>query len=197
MARLLLAVLVPRTATVDSIDVHLSGPMRPLLATRTVDGYRFGGGCTGWWDPGYDPSRDPHHWRPCEGCGGSTRLGASRCADCLTAVDAGRTLDTVLVGDVAHWAPHPGDIVPLPQLLDPRWRYPTGRTPDAWVDLAGIAWLGTTDANLAGTDTGQTPPRLRHVFDALHAGRRNPEPTQSRTWFDPTRWAVAVVDAHH
>ncbi len=193
MARLLLAVLVPRTATVDSIDGHLAGPMRALLASHTVDSYRFGGGCTGWWDPGYDPSRDPRNWRPCSSCGGSTRLGASRCVDCFTAVDAGRASGTVLVWDVAQRAPHPGDIVPLPRLLDPGWRYPKGRAPDAWVDLAGIEWLGTTDATL----TGQTPPRLRHVFDALDAGRRNPEPAPCRTRFDPTRWAVAVVDAHH
>ncbi|MDG4795042.1 hypothetical protein [Micromonospora sp. WMMD1082] len=197
MARLLLAVLVGHTATVDSIDAHLAAPMRPLLVSRTVDSYRFGGGCTGGWDPGYDPSLDPRNWRPCSSCGGSTRLGASRCRDCHTAIDAGRDLGTVLEWDVTQWAPHPGDIVPLPLLLDPGWRYPTGHTPDAWVDLAGIEWLGTTDAKLTGTDTGQTPSRLRHVFDALCAGRRNPGPAQSRAGFDPTRWAVAVVDAHH
>jgi hypothetical protein len=197
MAHLLLAVLVAHTATVHSIDVHLAAPMRPLLAAHTVDSYRLGGGCTGWWDPRYDPSLDPRNWRPCGSCGGSTRLGASRCTDCLTAVDAGRDPGTVVEWNVAQWAPHPGDIVPLPPLLDPGWRYPQGTTPDAWVDHAGIEWLGTTDAKLTRTDTGETPPRLRQVFDDLQTGRRHLQPTGRRSRFDPTRWAVAVVDAHH
>ena len=197
MARLQLAVLVPHTATIDSFDGHLAGPVRPLLAFRTIDSYRLGGACTGCWDPRYDPSLDPRNWRPCNTCGGSTGLGASRCTDCRSAVDTGRDPGTVVMWDASQWAPHPGDIVALPQLLHPGWRYPKGHTPDAWVDLAGIEWLDTTDATLTGTDTGQTPPRLRHVFHALQAGRRHPEPAPPRTRFDPTRWAVAVVDAHH
>jgi hypothetical protein len=197
MAHLLLAVLIPRTATVTSIDRHLAAPMRPLLAAHTVDDYRLGGGCTGAWDPGYDPSRDPRNWRPCDSCGGSTRLGASQCTACLTAVDAGRDPGTVVEWNTAQWAPHPGDIVPLPRLLNPEWRYPTGTTPDAWVDTAGIEWLDTTEAKLVGADTGDTPPRLRQIFDDLHAGRRHLKPAGRGGRFDATRWAVAVVDAHH
>jgi hypothetical protein len=52
MARALLAVLVSHTAAVDSIEVHLAGPMRPLIASATFDSYHFGGDCTGAWDPG-------------------------------------------------------------------------------------------------------------------------------------------------
>jgi hypothetical protein len=100
----------------------------------------------------------------------------------------------------ADWAPHPGDIVALPRLLDPAWRFPTGRTPIAWVDLAGVVWLGTEIAVLTGTDTGEVPPTLRQVFDDLLDGRRDPEPgrpERDRHPFDPTRYAVAVVDAQH
>jgi hypothetical protein len=99
--------------------------------------------------------------------------------------------------NVYAWAPHPGDIVPMARLLDPGWRYPKGRTPDAWVDLAGIEWLGTTDAKLTGTDTGETPPRLRQVFDDLQSGRRGHNALQPRGPLDPHLWAVAIVDAHH
>jgi hypothetical protein len=63
-----------------------------------------------------------------------------------------------------------------------------------------VVWLDTETAMLTGTDTGEVPPRLQRVFDDLAAGRRNPEPElPRRQWrpFDPTEWAVAVVDAHH
>jgi hypothetical protein len=100
---------------------------------------------------------------------------------------------------VTDWAPHPGDIVALATLLDPAWRYPKGYTPDGWVDRAGLVDLATTEAKLLGADTGHTPARLRQVFDDLHAGRRQPAPAGQRARrgaFDPTQWAVAIVDAH-
>jgi hypothetical protein len=93
-----------------------------------------------------------------------------------------------------------GDIVALPRLLDPGWRFPAGRTPIAWVDLAGVVWLDTETAMLTGTDTGDVPPRLRQVLDDLTAGARHPEPglpKRQRRPFNPAEWAVAVVDAHH
>jgi len=43
---------------VDSIDAHLTKPMRPLLREHSVDSYRLGG-VTGASTPGYDPQTDP------------------------------------------------------------------------------------------------------------------------------------------
>jgi hypothetical protein len=197
MAHLLLAVLVPHATTADTIAEHLAAPLSPLLAGHTIDDYRLGGGCTGAWDPGYDVTLDPRNWRPCTTCDGTTQVGGGRCLDCLPAFTSGLAAGKVLEWNAAQWAPHPGDIVPLPRLLDTAWRYPKEYTPDAWVDQAGTVWLDTTDTKLSGTDTGATPPRLWQVFDDLHTGRRNPEPAASRARFDPARWAVAVVDAHH
>jgi hypothetical protein len=97
------------------------------------------------------------------------------------------------------WVPYPGDLVPLSRLMRPDWRFPPGCTPHAWVDLAGVVWLGTEIALLAGTDTGQVPDWLRQVFDDLLTGRRNPEPgiPKGQRRFDETTALVAVVDAHH
>ena len=165
-----------------------------------VDRYRLGGQVTGAWDPAYDPGADPANWRPCPTCDGSTRVRGGRCTVCAAAEQVGRIRGTVMAWHYVDWAPHPGDIVALPRLLDPGWRFPTSRTPIAWVDLAGVVWLDTETAVLSGTDTGEVPPRLRQVFDDLTAGRRNPEPglpTRQRRPFDPTEWVVAVVDAHH
>jgi hypothetical protein len=200
MGHWLLAVLVRDTATVDDIDTHLRMPMRRLVREHRIDSYRLGGQVTGGWDPDYDPTMDPANWRPCGTCGGSTRVGRDRCTVCAAAEQVGRTAGTVVAWHYADWAPHPGDLVALPRLLDPAWRFPAGRTPIAWVDLAGVVWLGTETAVLTGTDTGEVPPRLRQVFNDLLGGRRNPEPgvrRLDRRPFDPAGYAVAVVDAHH
>ena len=200
MGHWLLAVLVRGTATVDAIDAHLRLPMRHLLREHRIDGYRLGGQVTGGWDPGYDPTMDPANWRPCGTCGGSTRVGRDRCTVCAAAEQVGRTPGTVVAWHDADWARYPGDIVALPRLLDPAWWFPKGRTPIAWVDLAGVVWLGTETAVLTSADTGEVPPRLRQVFDDLTAGRRNPQPglpKRQRRPFDPAEWAVVVVDAHH
>jgi len=203
MRRYLLAVLIRHTATIEGIDTHLGGPMRPMLRSGLITGYRLGGTRTGAWDPDYDPTSDPRNWRPCDTCGGSTRLGAGRCTVCAAAADVGRDPGTVLRPNAADWAAHPGDIVPLPTLLDPGWRYPEGHTPQAWVDLAGtvwLDWLDSAEALPAGADTGRALLRLRTVFEDLHAGRRRPDPAAPRSprgGFDATRWSVAVVDAHH
>ena len=200
MGHWLLAVLVRGTATVDSVDAHLAKPMRWLRREHGVDGYRLGGRVTGAWDPNYDPAADPANWRPCAACGGSTRIGRDRCTVCAAAEQVGRTAGTVVAWNVTDWAAYPGDIVALPRLLDPTWRFPKRRTPIAWVDLAGVVWLDTATAILTGPDSGEVPPRLRQVFADLTAGRRNPEPglpKRDRRAFDPSAWAVAVVDAHH
>ncbi len=198
MGHYLLAVLVGEDAIVDTIDAHLQGPMRRLVRAHRVDDYRLGGGVTGAWDPDYQPETDPANWRPCPHCAGATRAAAVPCTVCADAEQAGRTPGTVLAFTF-DWAPHPGDLVPLSRLMRPDWRFPPGRTPHAWVDLAGVVWLGTETALLSGTDTGQVPDRLRQVFDDLLTGRRNPEPgvRVAQRRFDETTALVAVVDAHH
>ncbi|WP_433388660.1 hypothetical protein [Micromonospora sp. KLBMP9576] len=142
------------------------------------------------------------------------------CPACADAVAAGRRPGTLLPFSYTDWPQYPGDIVALPRLLHPGWRFPPGRTPSAWVDLAGVVWLGVDEAILTGTDTGSVPPRLQAVFADLVAGRRNPDPTLassrrrptpvdwSTPWrhpgrprrrharFKPADWSVAVVDAH-
>ena len=105
----------------------------------------------------------------------------------------------MVVAFPSEWVRHPGDLVPLARLMDRGWRFPPGRTPNAWVDRAGVVWLGTETAQLTGTDTGKVPDRLRQVFDDLLTGRRNPEPgvRVAQRRFDETTALVAVVHAHH
>jgi hypothetical protein len=220
MGHRLIAVLVRASATIATIDAHLARPMRPLLRAGTIDGYRLGGQVTGAWKPDYNPAADPANWRTCEACGGTTRIEGDECAACADAEQAGRRPGTVVPWNYTDWARYPGDIVALPRLLHPGWRFPQGRTPIAWVDLAGVVWLGTDEAVLTGTDTGHIPPRLRRVLDDLRAGRRDPDPNQpaprhrprpadlvtpwrypsrsqpQRARFNPAEWSVAVVDAH-
>ncbi|MBU8857759.1 MULTISPECIES: hypothetical protein [unclassified Micromonospora] len=219
MAHHLIAVLVRATATVHTIDAHLTRPMRLLARHLPIDGYRLGGQVTGAWDPTYQPHADPSNWRACGTCGGTTRVGDVTCPDCADADAAGRRPGTVVPWDHTDWAPYAGDIVALPRLLHPGWRFPAGRTPVAWVDAAGVVWLDTDHAAPTGTDTGAVPPRLLQVFrDLLHErrdpgtvpARRTPSPAgwavhqrryPGRSWrprnrFNPNAWSVAVVDAH-
>jgi len=104
-----------------------------------------------------------------------------------------------VVAFAGDWVRHPGDLVPLSRLMRPDWQFPPGRTPDAWVDRAGVVWLGAQTAQLTGTDTGQVPEPLRQVFDDLLTGRRNPEPgvRVAQRRFDESTALVAVVQAHH
>ncbi|TDC27783.1 hypothetical protein E1211_28870 [Micromonospora sp. 15K316] len=221
MGHRLLAVLVRATATVETIDAHLAKPMRPLLRAGVIDGYRLGGQVTGAWAPAYEPAADPNNWRTCPACTGSSTVDAAVCAMCADAERAGRRSGTVVPWSYTDWARNAGDIVALPRLLHPGWRFPPRRTPIAWVDLAGVVWLNTDEAVLTGTDSGRVPPRLLAVFRDLLAGRRNPDPTQPAPrrgttpagWLPPERstarhqrlpgggfhpadWSVAVVDAH-
>ncbi|MGC4885745.1 hypothetical protein [Micromonospora sp. DT227] len=221
MAHHLIAALIPATATVHTIDAHLIRPMRLLARHLPIDGYRLGGQVTGAWDPSYQPHADPRNWRTCDTCRGTTRVGDTACPGCADTLVAGRRPGTVALWDYTDWAPYPGDIVALPRLLHPGWRFPPGRTPVAWVDAAGVVWLDTTHAVPAGTDTGATPPRLLHVFRDLLHEHRIPDPTAAptrrmprpvdwavhqrrhpgRPWrprnrFNPTDWSVAVIDAH-
>ncbi len=199
MGHYLLAVLVADFATVADIDIHLLKPRRRLVRAHRVDDYRPGGGVTGAWDPDYDPGKDPANWRPCPTCAGTTVAADGKaCRVCADARESGRPAGTVLAMPF-DWAPHPGDLVPLAQLMGPDWRFPPNRSPHAWVDLAGVVWLDTYLAMLTGTDTGEVPDSLRQVFDDLLTGRRNPEPgiPAAQRRFDHTTWQVAVVDAHH
>ncbi|MFI7208470.1 hypothetical protein [Micromonospora aurantiaca (nom. illeg.)] len=217
MAHHLFAVLVRATATVTTIDAHLAKPMRLAARTHPIDGYRLGGQLTGAWDPAYDPAADPNNWHPCQACGGTTLVHGTQCRECADAVEAGRRPGTVVPWSYTDWARYPGDIVALPRLLHPGWRFPPGRTPVAWVDVAGVAWLDTNAAILTRTDTGAVPPRLLAVFRDLVTGHRDPDPAapparrrhtpadwsapwrhprRPRVRFEPADWSVAVVDAH-
>jgi hypothetical protein len=198
MGNYLLAVLVGPDATVDTVDAHLAAPMRRLLRANRVDSYRLGGAVTGAWDPDYDPEADLRNWRTCSRCNGTTRALGQPCTVCASAGPAGRDPGTVLAFP-SDWVRHPGDLVPLSRLMHSGWRFPPGRTPDAWVDRAGVVWLGGETVLLAGTDTGQVPDRLRQVFDDLLTGRRNPEPgvRVAQRRFDETTALVALVQAHH
>lgn len=203
MGNYLLAVLVPATATVENIDQLLAKPMRRLLRELSIDGYRLGGQVTGAWS-GYDPEADPANWEPCGGCHGTGQRSQQPCGVCADRDNAGRPPGTG-VKFYPDWAPHPGDIVPLPALLDPAWRFPPQRSPDAWVDLAGTVWLDDTGLARYAVDapSSPVPPRLREVFDQLLDGRRDPWGSRRRVEgrraevFDPAAWSVAVVAAHH
>src|SRR2546421_349237 len=128
MGHYLLAVLVGDNATVETIDTQLAKPMRRLLRAHRVDDYRFGGGVTGAWDPGYDPQADPANWRPCPRCAGTTRVAGQSCTVCADAQPAGRGPGTVLAMPF-DWVRHPGDLVPLSRLMHRDWRFPPRPTP--------------------------------------------------------------------
>jgi hypothetical protein len=193
MGNYLLAVCVPATATTDTIDPYLDRLLRPLIRRRAIDGYRLGAAVTGAWDTDYDPAADPGNWRPCDTCTGSTRVGGKPCPHCATAADQGRSPGTVVAWNAIEWVRHPGDIVPLPRLLDPGWRFPAHRSPDAWTDGTGTVWLHTTP-----TPTSEpVAARLRHIFDDLATGRRQPGSDHGPGPFEPDRWSVVVVQAHH
>ncbi|MDG4795048.1 hypothetical protein [Micromonospora sp. WMMD1082] len=218
MRHRLFAVLVPAKATAI-IDAHLARTLMPLLRAHTITGYRLGGQMTGAWDPGYEPTADPNNWAVCQACDGTASHDGAACPDCADAAPNGRRPGTVAVLDPTRWVRHPGDIVRLPRLLAPDWRFPPGSTPTAWVDPAGVVWLRTTDEDVpAGEDTGATPPLLRQVLRDLRSRRRDVEPAppsprrrptaadMAAPWrpprhpprdpFKPSAWAVAVVDAH-
>ncbi|MDG4803643.1 hypothetical protein [Micromonospora sp. WMMD980] len=220
MAHHLFAVLVRAGATVVSIDAHLDTPMRLVSREHRIDGYRLGGQVTGAWDPRYDPDADPRNWHTCDACHGATHIDGAACPACADATQAGRRPGTVVPWSYTEWAPYPGDIVALPRLLHPGWRFPPGRTPVAWVDLAGVVWLDTDAAYDAVSDSGQVPARLGMVFRDLVSGRRNPDPMaptaaprgtvagrvlpargpgrlrRAPVAFRAADWSVAVVDAH-
>src|SRR2546421_438699 len=140
MGHYLLAVLVGDNATVETIDTQLAKPMRRLLRAHRVDDYRFGGGVTGAWDPGYDPQADPANWRPCPRCAGTTRVAGQSCTVCADAQPAGRGPGTVLAMPF-DWVRHPGDLVPLSRLMHRDWRFPPRPHPPPRVDPAGVGWL--------------------------------------------------------
>jgi hypothetical protein len=197
MGHRLFAVLVPATVTaVTAVTVgpHLLAALAPLLRDGTIDALWLGGQASGAWDRDYDPTLDPANWRPCTGCGGGTRPGRSQCRACADAAQAGRAPGTGLALPF-DWASHPGDLVPLPRLLDPAWRFPKSRTPIGWADPAGVVWLDPEIATLTGTDTGEVPPVLRQVFHDPRTGGRHPS-IRSPQRFDPADYLVAAVDAH-
>jgi hypothetical protein len=193
MGNYLLAVLVPATVAIDTIDPYLGVLLRPLVRRRVIDGYRLGGSVTGAWDPGYDPAADPANWRACDACTGGSRTSGQSCPHCATAADQGRAPGTVMAWNAADWARHPGDIVPLSRLLDPGWRFPPHRSPDAWTDGTGTVWLHTTPTATAEPVSA----RLRHILHDLAASRRRPGTGRGHGPFEPDQWSVAVIQAHH
>ncbi len=188
MGHRLFAVLIHHTATVDTVNLYLHPRLNHLRGPGTFDDYRLGGQATGAWDPDYDPTLDPANWRTCHCCDGT----APGCPQCRDAARDGRPAGTILA-PCWDWRPHPGDLVPLPRLLDPAWRFPRRRTPIAWVDHAGLVWLDTDLAVLTGTD-GDMPPRLALILEHLITHRRHLPQFPS---FDAADWSVAVVDTHH
>lgn len=185
----LVAVLVPASATAATIDPHLATPMRLLRADR----YRLGGEFTGAWDPGYHPRTDPANWRDCITC---AAIGPTRrtCPTCGDAADAGREPGTVLA-PADQWVAHPGDLIALPRLLDPAWRFPTGENlvpvrettaPDMYADN-GLYGAQALDKSASG----ELSAGLRAVLNALRRhGHPHDEP------FDPADWQLAIVAAH-
>ena len=188
------AVLVPASTTVDTVDAQLTGPMRTLMP-GVIDHYRLGGEFTGAWDPDYEPRTDPENWRPCTACAATGEFAEQPCATCADAAQNGRRTGTVLASP-ENWRPHRGDIVALTRLLNPDWRMPArhgtageaaNRIPDLFADRQGIVWVG-------GTSSGETPDALRTVWNSLLDGTR--QVTASREPFDAAAWSVAIVAAH-
>ncbi|MDG4795040.1 hypothetical protein [Micromonospora sp. WMMD1082] len=202
MSNFLVAVLVPSTATIKTIDTYLTRPMR-ILMPWAADRYRFGGEFTGAWDPATDPA----NWRPCTACSATGRTAGRPCDECGDAPRHGRPPGTIVVG-WDEWAAHPGDLVPLTALLDPSWRFPTGyrppsaaadvrtggASPDLWVDNADMQWLNL-DVTHDGALTGKLPADLRDILRRLRSGDRVADQDHSGA-FAPKHWQVAIVAGH-
>jgi hypothetical protein len=184
----LVAVLVPASATADTIGAHLAAPLHFL----PTDSYRLGGEFTGACDPDYDPRRDPANWRTCPDCAG-TDFGCPTCAD---ANPAGRRPGTILAAS-DQWVPHPGDLIPLPRLLDPQFRFPAGDqlTPTRETtapDLYADAFYGLRA--LDKTPSGEVSTGLRTVLQAALTGHQDRSADTSP--IDPADWQIALVAAH-
>ncbi|MGI5214819.1 hypothetical protein [Plantactinospora sp. CA-290183] len=223
MGHIMLAVLVPARATIDTVDNHLDRLVGRRRRALRIDGYRLGGQVTGAWDLTYDPTRDPANHELCSHCQGSQRRNGGVCQTCADAADMGRAPGTVVKWDVATWKRYPGDLVPLRHLYQPSWSFRPHRSPQAWVDGAGVRWLDTELRLHPGNTDTDMPPRLRQVLADLRAGRRDPSggtssgqgipraghmtgaphvvgparpaALQARATFDVNRWRVAAVDA--
>ena len=180
----LMAALVPANATINRIDEHLAVAIPHLPASW----YRLGGQFTGAWD-GYQPSNDPQNRRLCPSCTGDG------CPACRDTPPNSQPAGTV-VAPYHLWVRHPGDLLPLPRLLDPNWRFPTR--------LFGTANPQTTAPTLYSdrfyglraldrTGSGETSNGLRSVLRAV-ADRPeyrypNGEP------FQADDWQLALIDA--
>jgi hypothetical protein len=184
----LVAVLVPASATADTIGAHLAAPLHFL----PTDSYRLGGEFTGTWDPDDDPRRDPANWRTCPDCAGTGR----DCPTCADADPADRRRGTILAA-TDQWVPHPGDLIPLPRLLDPQFRFPAGdrltptretTAPDLYADaFNGIRALDKMPS-------GEVSTGLRTVLQAALTGRRDSRADIHP--IDPADWQIAMVAAH-
>jgi len=185
MTGLLLAVLVSGTATADTIDAHLAAPLRPLIRAQLITGYRLerlsaADSAAGLNHRGRHPS--------------STAAAPSRRRRRLPSPPRRHAAPATAVGYAVRRVVRPGDLVALPALLTRDWQFPARATPHAWVDLAGVVWLGTDARQVLGTDDGTVPTRLRRVLADLAAGRRQPDPADPQPP-DPRQWQVALVHA--
>lgn len=183
----LMAVLVPASATTDTIAAHLAAPMHFLPADR----YQLGGPFTGAWDENYNPHTDPANWRPCSNC----TTASPACPLCGDAEAAGRAPRTVLAPSTA-WAAHPGDLVPLPRLLDPAWRFPTGGQLDPARDTTAPEFYADQHYGLRAldqSDSGEISVGLRTVLQAVLISQTHRGPGGAPV--DPAAWQLALVAA--
>ena len=188
----LVAVLVPASAAIDTIGAHLATPLHFLPADR----YRLGGEFTGAWDPGYDPRRDPANWRSCRDCAGTGRLTGKACSGCGDAEPAGRSGGTVLASS-DQWALHPGDLIPLPRLLDPQFRFPAGNQLAAMRETTAPDLYADRFYGLRALDkeaSGEVSNGLRTVLQAVLTGHTDRSADNDPV--DPADWQIAVVAAH-
>ncbi len=136
MARLLLAVLVPGTATPDTIDTHLAAPLRPLIRAKVITGYRLD-------RPSATdtPTNHHHNSHRRHSVTAPTPNQYRRWLPTRRRLGADTAPGTAPAGDPGHRIIRPGDLVALPALLAAHWQFPARATPHAWVDLAGVVWL--------------------------------------------------------
>lgn len=195
MASILVAAVVPATVTVETIDTPLRRVTRRWHQASVIGGWQFGGQFAGAWS-NYLPEHDPANWYDCELCAGTGRRDDERGISLRTADSsfgcngcAPQTPDDPRPPGNAltrpwEWIGHDGDLVPLPRLLEPTWRFPAGRYPGGWVDAEALRWLDRTD-------DGSVGPVLADVFRSYLAGTRKPGWGDGS--FDPAQWKVAVT----
>jgi hypothetical protein len=188
----LVAVLVAADTTVATMPARIAPTLNPYI-DLTCDYWTPGSYAAGIWSD-YDPTADKANWTTCRTCRGTghrdDEIGrTARASDpgftCNGCAGPGvilghrdtapRPAGTQLVSPLT-WNAHPGDILTLPQILHPGWRFRPGAAPRAYADPHGWLWLHTPRLTV-------TPdPAMREALAAWHTT-------------EPGKWAVAAVDA--